>query len=211
MTTGLVLVASPFTGPFAWSNVATRLRADGRRVEVYGVDGEIDPPVVLVAHSGGGPRLPSLAAERGGVVGMVLVDALLPHPDRSWSDTVPEKFATRLRAGSVSGKLAPWPQWWGDEHMRNLIPDDALRDAFVRACPAVPLEWIDEVMPDVPEPPAVFVQLSDAYTPETEAARARGWPVIVLAKDHLALLTQPDDIAAAIVQAADLLPRDDRS
>jgi hypothetical protein len=38
----------------------------------------------------------------------------------------------------------------------------------------------------------------------------RGYEPTV-AKDHLALLTQPDDIAAAIVQAADLLPRDDRS
>jgi hypothetical protein len=205
---GFVLVASPFTGPFAWSKVAERLRADRRRVEVHDVDPEIDPPVVLVAHSGGGPRLPSLAAERAGVVGVVFVDALLPHPGRSWSETVPEKFAARLKAGVVAGKLAPWPEWWGEEHMRVLISDDALRDAFVRACPAVPVEWIDEVMPDVPVPPAVFVQLSDAYTPETEAGRVHGWPVIMLDKDHLAVLTQPDEIAAAIVQAAEVLPAD---
>jgi hypothetical protein len=64
-------------------------------------------------------------------------------------------------------------------------------------------------MPDVPEPPAVFVQLSAAYTPETDAARAHGWPVLVLEKDHLALLTQPGEVAAAIVQAAELLPAAD--
>ena len=206
---GFVLVASPFTGPFAWSKIATRLRGGGARVEVHGVDAELAAPVVLVAHSGGGPRLPSLAAERAGVVGAVYVDALLPHPGRSWSETVPEKFATRLRAGAADGKLLPWPQWWGDDRMRELIPDDTLRDAFVHGCPSVPVQWIDEVMPEIPEPPAVFVQLSEAYTPETEAAHAHGWPVIVLDADHLAVLTRPDEIAAAIVQAADLLPAAD--
>ena len=203
---GFVLVASPFTGPFAWSKVAPRLRGDGHRVEVLGVDPALDAPAVLVAHSGGGPRLPSLAARRAGVVGMVLVDALLPHPGRSWSQTVPEKFATRLRAGAVDGKLAPWPQWWGDDHMRDLIPDDDLCDEFVRSCAGVPVEWIDEVMPEVAEPAAAFVQLSEAYTSETETARTHGWPVLVFEMDHLALLTQPDAIAAAIAQAAKLLP-----
>ena len=198
---GFVLVASPFTGSFAWSEVAPRLRALGRRVEVHGVDDEIGAPVVLVAHSGGGPALPALAAARGGVSGMVLLDALLPHPGRSWSQTVPESFATRLKSGAVDGKLTPWPQWWGEQRMRELIPDDALRAAFVRACPAVPVSVIDEVMPEVPDPPAVFVQLSAAYTPETDAARAHGWPVLVLDKDHLALLTQPDEITAAILEA----------
>jgi hypothetical protein len=68
--------------------------------------------------------------------------------------------------------------------------------------------WIDEVMPALPEQreePAVFVQLSAAYAPETDAARARGWPVIVLDADHLALLTQPGAVADAIVEAAERL------
>ena len=60
-------------------------------------------------------------------------------------------------------------------------------------------------MPEVPDPPAVFVQLSAAYTPETDAARAHGWPVLVLDKDHLALLTQPDEITAAILEATTML------
>jgi hypothetical protein len=202
---GFVLVASPFTGPFAWSKIAPLLRAGNRRVEVHGVDDEIDGPIVLVAHSGGGPKLPALAAARREVIGMVLLDALLPHPGRSWTQTVPEKFAQRLKAGAVDGKLVPWPQWWGDERMRELIPDDELREAFVRACPAVPVEVIDEVMADVPDPQAVFVQLSDTYAPETTAARDRGWPVFVLDTNHLAVLTQPVEVTEALLRAADLL------
>jgi hypothetical protein len=197
-----VLVASPFTGPFAWSKVATVLRYRGRRVEVHGVDAEVDAPIVLVAHSGGGPHLPALAVSRGDVVGMVLVDALLPHPGRSWAQTVPDAFAAKLKREAVDGRLTPWPQWWGDARMRELIPDDDLRAEFVRSCPAVPVATIEEVMPEVPERPAVFVQLSEAYTPETTAARTRGWPVLVLDATHLALLTDPESIADAVIRAA---------
>jgi hypothetical protein len=200
---GFVLVASPFTGPFAWAKVADGLRARGERVAVRAVD-EIafDPPVVLVAHSGGGPHLPALASEIPGTTGMVLVDALLPHPGRSWAQTVPDAFAAQLKARAVDGVLPPWPEWWGEERMRELVPDDELRDAFVRACPAVPVETLDEVMPELPDPPGVFVQLSETYAPETAAARERGWPVITLDAHHLALLTDPDAVADAVVRAA---------
>jgi hypothetical protein len=203
---GFVLVASPFTGPFAWSKVAAVLRARGRRVTVHGVDDRaLEPPVVLVAHSGGGPYLPALAARTPGAIGMVLVDALLPHPGRSWAQTVPESFATKLKDEAVDGRLRPWPEWWGEARMRELVPDDALRAAFVDGCPAVAVTWIDEVMPELPEPPAVFVQLSEAYAPETDAARARGWPVLTLDAHHLALLTNPDELADAVLRASELL------
>jgi len=204
---GFVLVASPFTGPFAWSKVAEVLRARGERVAVLDLDAyALDPPLVLVAHSGGGPQLPELATRTPGVLGMVLVDALLPHPGRSWAQTVPDAFAAKLQNDAVDGRLAPWPQWWGEARMRELIPDDTLRRAFVDACPAVPVEWIDQVMPELPDPPAVFVQLSEAYTPEAEAARRRGWPVLTLDANHLALLTAPEEIADVVRRAAALLP-----
>ena len=204
---GFVLVASPFTGPFAWSRVADELRARGTRVAVDGVDAvDFAPPVVVVGHSGAGPHLPRLAARLGTVRGMVLVDALLPHPGRSWAQTVPDAFAARLRGQAVDGCLPPWPQWWGEDRMRALVPDDALRDAFVRSCPAVPVDVIDEVMPERPEPPAVFVQLSEAYAPETAAAREHGWPVLVVDAQHLALLTAPREIADTLERAVALLP-----
>ena len=203
MAAGYVLVASPFTGPFAWSKVADVLRERGERVAVRDVDDIVlDPPVVLVAHSGGGPHLPRLAAEIPGVTGMVLVDALLPHPGRSWAQTVPDAFAERLKAQAVDGLLPPWPEWWGDARMRELVPDDDLRVAFVRACPAVPAARLDEVMPELPDPPGVFVQLSETYAPESEASQERGWPVLTLDAHHLALLTAPDTVADAVVRAA---------
>jgi hypothetical protein len=200
---GFLLVASPFTGPFAWSKVADVLRGRGARVAVHDVDMIVlDPPVVLVGHSGAGSHLPRLAADTAGVAGMILVDALLPHPGRSWAETVPTAFADMLKAQAVDGRLPPWPQWWPEEQLRALLPDDELREEFIRACPAVPADVLDEVMPEVPDPLAVFVQLSETYAPETDAARERGWPVLTLDAHHLALLTDPEVVADAVVRAA---------
>ena len=86
---GFVLVASPFTGPFAWGRVAEVLRSRGLRVAVHGADASIErpiePPIVLVGHSGAGSHLPAIADQVGGVRRAVYVDALLPHPGRSWA------------------------------------------------------------------------------------------------------------------------------
>jgi hypothetical protein len=83
--------------------------------------------------------------------------------------------------------------------MRALLPDDALRARFVADCPRVPVSLLHEVMPDVPEPPSSFVQLSAAYESETAAARERGWPTTVLDLHHLALLTDPESITDALL------------
>ena len=61
-------------------------------------------------------------------------------------------------------------------------------------------------MPDLPDPPAVFVQLSATYAPETKAARERGWPVLVLDASHLAVLTQPVEVTDALLHAVPRLP-----
>jgi hypothetical protein len=196
---GYALVASPFTGPFAWSRVADSLRARGMRVSVHGVDEPVEPPVVLAGHSGAGSRLPAIADRLGSVERAVYVDALLPHPGRSWAQTVPEAFVAGLVARAVDGRLPPWPEWWGAEAMRALLPDDALRAGFVQGCPAIPVTALYEVMPEVPEPPSAYLQLSEAYESETAAARERGWPTIVLDRHHLALLTDPEAIVDALL------------
>ena len=201
---GFVLVASPFTGPFAWSRVAGALRERGLRVAIHEVDEALDPPVVLAGHSGAGSRLPAIASQLGGVERAVYVDALLPHPGRSWAQTVPEEFVARLVGLAVDDRLPPWPEWWGEAAMRTLLADDALRARFVADCPRVPVSVLHEVMPEVAEPPSSFVQLSAAYESETAAARERGWPTVVLDLHHLALLTDPEVVADALMQGQGL-------
>jgi hypothetical protein len=200
MTAGFVLVASPFTGPFAWSRVAEVLRTRGLRVSVYGADAAIDQPSMLVGHSGAGSQLPALAERLGGVERAIYVDALLPHPGRSWAQTVPAAFVDRLESQAVNGRLPPWPQWWGDEAMRALLPEDALRATFIAGCPRVPVADLHVVMPEVADPPSAFVQLSATYESETAGARERGWPTKVLDLHHLALLTDPEAVADALLE-----------
>jgi hypothetical protein len=171
----------------------------GLRVATHGAEAPIAAPIVLVGHSGAGSRLPAIANELGGVERAVYVDALLPHPGRSWAQTVPEEFVARLVDSAADGRLPPWSEWWGEDAMRLLLPDDALRARFVADCPRVPVSVLYEVMPEVPEPPGTYVQLSAAYESETAAARERGWPTIVLDLHHLALLTDPEVIADALL------------
>ena len=197
---GFVFVASPFTGPFAWSRVAELLRARGLRVAVHGTDEPIAPPIVLVGHSGAGSHLPVIAEQLGGVERAVYVDALLPHPGRSWAQTVPHEFVARLEAQAVNGRLPPWPEWWGEDAMRLLLPDDALRARFVADCPQIAVAALHEVMPAVPEPPSAYVQLSAAYESETAEAHERGWPTVVLDLHHLAILTDPEAVADALME-----------
>ena len=162
-------------------------------------------PVVLIGHSGAGPLLAtadSMLRERAR--GYVFVDAGLPTPGRSWMETVPDDLAAQLRTmADPQGWLPPWSQWWGDEELAALVPDAVLRRRFVAGCPRLPLAMFEETHPPAPEWPTApggYLQLSEAY--EADAARAKelGWPVIQQPSDHLALLTQPDVVAAEILR-----------
>ena len=113
----MVLVHSPFVGPFTWSLVAKPLQADGFDVLVPHLadSGETPPrywqqhagsvqqalgpisqerPLVLVCHSGAGPLLPVLAqATRHPVTAYLFVDAGLPHPGKSQLEEIPKSCA----------------------------------------------------------------------------------------------------------------------
>ena len=134
---GFVLVASPFTGPFAWSKVASVLRARGRRVAVRDADVGIDAPVVLVAHSGGGPQLPGAGrgdargrrhgARRRAAPASRAGAGRRPCPRRSSTKLKAERGRT---AGSRRGRSGG-----ATTACATLLPDDELRDEFVALVP----------------------------------------------------------------------------
>src|SRR5690349_3425313 len=108
MTVKLVLLHSPLVGPGTWRLLAPQLRARGFEIAIadFRADMACDPPyyprlvqsarsllvaardtsTFLVVHSGGGSLVPALAAD---VAGAIFLDALMPHPGRSWFETVP--------------------------------------------------------------------------------------------------------------------------
>lgn len=223
----LLLVHSPLVGPAAWDAVAVDLAGRGYEVSLPDLTGTLAAgppyiprqaetiaratagrPAVLIGHSGAGPLLPLAGALAGITVqGYVFVDAGLPIPGQSWMDTVPAELAAQVREmADTEGWLPPWSQWWGDEALAEILPDPGMRRAFAADCPRLPLAIFTEVHPPVPPgpaAPAAYLQLSEAYEDEAARARELGWPVAQQLSHHLALLTEPGMVAAALCE---LLP-----
>ncbi len=215
----LVLLHSPLTGPGTWSALAPILRAQQHTVFVPDLtlvmrgNGPFYPTLaaaaaaeadgaVLVAHSGAGALVPAIAAQSH-LRGAIFLDALLPHPGRSWFETASAPLAAHLRGLASDGSLPPWHRWWPDGAMARLLPDDAQRAAFVHELAALPLAYFEEPAPDVTlSIPCAYLQLSEGYKAEADQAAADGWPVARLALHHLAMLTDPEPVASAM---ADLL------
>ena len=220
-----VLIHSPLLGPLAWRSVAAELQRRGHAAEApawprlsaiadgfYGaladglaaqLDGAGDP-LILVAHSGAGALVPALAARLpGAVAGVIFADAILPHPARSWFDTAPREMGMQLRAGAQMGELPSWDQWWPPGALERLVPDAALREALLAELEPLPLAYFEEAAPpDVFAGPAAYLQMSGAYGDDGTAAGRYGWPLVRLPLHHLAMLTDPEPVAAALESLA---------
>lgn len=221
-----LLLSSPLLGPFSWRAVGEALRARGHTAEApawprLGDIGDgfyprlaeamaanaAGEPAVLVAHSGAGALIPALAAAMAEPpAGAVFVDAILPHPARSWFDTAPPDLAAQLRAGAEDGRLPPWNDWWPPGALEQLVPDEAVRDALIAELEPLPVAWFEEAAPNQAlATRSAYLQLSGAYDDEARVAGRLGWPVVSLPLHHLAPVTQPEAVAGAIEGLAALL------
>ncbi|MBL8772283.1 MAG: hypothetical protein JNK30_12955 [Phenylobacterium sp.] len=224
MTTRLVLLHSPLLGPLSWRRVAAILAGRGAaaeapawpRLSTLGADGYAalansmaaslgaGPPAIVVAHSGAGALMPSVAAlARGQVRGVIYCDAILPHPGLSWFDTAPPALAAQLLAGAVEGRLPAWDQWWPPGALAKLVPDTDLREALIGELEPIPVGYFEELAPELElAVPAAYLQLSGAYVEEAQISMRRGWPVVRLPLHHLAMLTHAEAVAGAIESLA---------
>ena len=221
MAARLVLVHSPLVGRAAWDLVAADLAGRGYEVGVPDLTGTVTAgppyclrqaqviarsasgqPAILVGHSGAGPLLAAAGAAIGQAGGYVFVDAGLPAPGQAWMETVPPDLATQLREmADAEGWLPPWPQWWGDEALAELIPDPDTRQQFAASCPRLPLAMFEEIHPPAPQwpdAPCAYLLLSEAYQDQAARARELGWPVTSQISHHLALLTEPGRVAGSL-------------
>jgi hypothetical protein len=224
VTSVIALVHSPLVGHSVWGHVGTVLRRNGHRVTVPSLPGvvtggpiwrgqvavvaSVDEPTALVAHSGAGPLMPAVVDAVPGSPPVVLVDAALPHPGVSRLDDMPDDPAHRLRALESHGHLPRWHEWFPEEALRRLIPDDTLWGELVASCPDLSLDLMTEPMPDAPDldPAATsYVRLSAAYDAAADRADSLGWATRRLDLHHLALLTHPAEVAEAVEQAIQAL------
>jgi hypothetical protein len=139
--------------------------------------------------------------------GIILVDAILPHPGKSWLETAPPQLALQLRNGVDAGLLPPWDQWWPPGALERLVPDDASRPALTSELEGLPLDFLEEPAPPMTlQSPAAYLQLSGAYDDEGQYAVRQGWPVVRLPLHHLAMLTHAEAVAGAIHGLSERLP-----
>jgi Alpha/beta hydrolase family len=227
-----VLVPSPFLGPSSWRAVAEVLGDRSRACHVLDLREalsapedvyealaaraarQLADPSILVVHSGAGALVPTIWRRAAGLArGAIFVDALLPHPGRSWFDTAPSFLVRRLRTAAAEGRAPPWPQW-APGALAEILPDPDLRAALVADAPRAPLSYLEERAPAAPGWPArrcAYLQTSAAYGGQAAEARSFGWAVGHLSGHHLSIMTQPAAVADAILGVADALQTGDEA
>ncbi len=182
------IATGPLYSALAWA-VADQLPAEGQGV--------------LVVHSAAGGLATSVvAAAPGRIRQVVFVDAILPHPGRSWFATAGDGFAAMVRAKIVDGQVPPWDQWFPPGAIAGLIDDPAARAAFETELRPVPEAFLDEPAPDLELPDAVgwaYLRLSKVYEDEARLARHAAQPTLRLDLHHLATITHPAEVLSSIV------------
>lgn len=217
----LALLPSPLLGPSVWQPVAGELEAHGwttttcappagaltdRDVLDAFVTGLPPDDVVLVAHSNAGAYVPAITSRHSAIVGAVFIDAVLP-PRHGQVVLAPPAFLDVLRRKADDDGLLPvWTDWWTEEDVAALFPDDETRRRIEREQSRLPLSYFEGALP-VPDGwdtrPAAYLAFGDTYGPERDEAERRRWPVSTLPGGHLHLLNDPAQVAAALVVLLD--------
>lgn len=235
-----MLVHSPLVGALTWQPVAGRLERLGHHVltpSLAGVFAREGPfrsafasaaaealrssgarEAVLVVHSGAGTLLPDIAAEaekaKVSVAGAVLVDAALPHPGLSWTESAPEELRDQVRAMAKDGFLPPWHEWFPEGTLEELLPDPGTRSRFREDVPRLPLAYLEEKAAALPGPDperGAYLLLSPAYERQADEAGRSGFLVARREMHHLAPLTHPETVGSAVAELVGaLLGRADR-
>jgi pimeloyl-ACP methyl ester carboxylesterase len=174
-------------------------------------------PVVLVGHSFGGSVISRVAELRpGDCHGLVYCSAFVPRDGERVADSLPAEFIEFLDEAAAASP---------DRSIE--LPDQALREAFANTADEDTLTRIRELL--VPEPyapvfeplalpgfptlpiPAVYITCRDDRTmpPGTfhpgQSGRLREPELIEIEGDHETLLTAPDRLADALLEALDAI------
>lgn len=224
-----VLVHSPLVGPTTWSPVARELERQGHQAVVPSLLGPggapprhwrqcvtaarqavrtLSDPIVLVGHSGGGLLLPIIAdAIAPPVSALIFVDSRVPATSGETPAT-PPSFLDHLRTLAVGGTLPPWSTWWGEDAMRELVPNERLRAALVREMPSFPLAYFEQRIPTPAgwdRTPCSYLLFSEAYRESATEARERRWRVEEIAgAQHLHIAVAPQTVADALIRLSEV-------
>ena len=227
--TVFVLVHSPSVGPATWQPVAEHLRKAGHQVLVPSLlrvgDGEppywprvvaavragvagltANQPVVLVVHSNAGVFAPVLVdGLTQPVASCLFADATVP-PATGSTPLAEEEFLPFLRGlAGPDGRLPQWTDWWSEDDVAPMFPDDQVRRAVTAEQPRLPLAYYQERVPAPAgwdDRPCGYLIFSAAYGRDADRARDRGWPVRATRGEHLHQVVDPDAVSLALIDLA---------
>jgi len=223
-----VLIHSPLVGTFTWKLVAEQMHQRGLDIVVPALsdspdskepywkqhaesfsqalaDIPQDTSLVLVAHSGAGPLLPSLRESIPNPIhAYVFVDAGIPqHATRlemmkSEESNWAEEFQKYLEGGGR------FPNW-SSEDLAEILPDETIRQQLVADLRPRGLDFFTEPIPVFegwPDAPCAFILFSPPYKRAEVEARQMGWQTYKLEAGHFHMLVNPNIVTDLIVQAA---------
>lgn len=225
------LVHSPSVGPGTWLPVAGRLHEAGHAAVVPSLLGVADggapywprvvqavraglagtgpgEPVVLVPHSNAGLFAPVIARDLGRpVVQIIFADASVPEPSGSMP-LAEEEFLPFLRGlADDAGRLPRWTDWWDEQDVAPMLPDPQVRRTVIDEQPRLPLDYYIDRVP-VPagwdDRPCGYLQFSQAYEDQAARARKLGWPVRMVAGEHLHQVVDPGGVTRELLALAGL-------
>ncbi len=229
--TFFTLIHSPFVAPLTWKHTAQLIESRGYFTITPALsDDKTDPrpfweqhalsaanainelgtrdKCVLVGHSGAGPLLPIINDYlKNPVSAYIFVDAGLPQPRNRLEmirGELPER-ADELEQFLKAGGLYPR---WSDADLKNIIPNDILRQQLLKEINPRGLPFFTESLP-VPYEwdtiPCGYIQFSAGYTVPADYARKSGWPFIEFKAGHFHMLIDPTSVTEALLQVAGLL------
>jgi hypothetical protein len=109
-----------------------------------------------------------------------------------------------LKALAIDGVLPPWSSWFGDEVMRDLVPDLARRVHVEHDMPRLALSSLQVGLP-IPSgwdrrSCAYLLLSAEPYAASAADARVRGWPVAEAeGGKHLDVVRRPAAVATALL------------
>jgi hypothetical protein len=117
----------------------------------------------------------------------------------------PPELLALLRDKASGGRLPRWTDWWDEEEVGPLFPDQATRQAVTAEEPRLPLAYYEASVP-VPAgrdvQPCAYLLFGPPYDELATEARGRGWIVEQFPGRHLHQLVDPDGVARSLVAIA---------
>jgi len=229
----IVLIHSPLVGTLTWSLVADKMSQRGRDVRVPVL---VDSPdskepywkqhaesvssalaeipkdtfVTLVAHSGAGPLLPVIRQSIANPVNAYMfVDAGIPKDGASRLDLMKSEdpeWAEQFQAELERGERFPS---WNVDDLREVIPDESLRQEMVAELRPRGLDFFTEPIPVFdgwPDEPGIYIKFSAPYEMPAAQAQQAGWPTYTLEAGHFHMLVDPVAVTDMLIAAVNKLP-----